>query len=336
MKTRKLGQRGPVVTALGFGCMNLADTFHPLPSRQEAITLVRAAYDRGVRFFDTAEVYGPFTSEEIVGEALRGIRDDVVIATKFGFDIPAMTGGVAKLGKKRGVNSRPDNIRKVAEESLRRLQTDRLDIFYQHRVDPDVPIEEVAGTIKDLVHEGKVLHFGLSEASPSTIRRAHAIHPVDVIQNEYSVYTRDSEPEILPLCEELGIGFVPWSPLGMGFLTGTLGPGYRFDDADVRSHFPRFTDEAMRHNQPVVDLLQSIATRNGATPSQIALAWLLAQKPWIVPIPGTRKLQRLEENLAAVSLKLSASDLREIDDVFATLTVMGERMSEHHMSLLNG
>lgn len=336
MQNRKLGSRGPVVTSLGFGCMNVADTFHPLPSHRDAVALVRAAYDRGVRFFDTAEVYGPFTSEEIVGEALSSVRNDVVIATKFGFDIPGLKGGVANLGRNRGVDSRPENIRKVAEASLKRLGTDRLDIFYQHRVDPEVPIEDVAGTIKDLVSEGKVLHFGLSEASPETIRRAHAVHSVDVIQNEYSIYTRDAEAEILPLCETLGIGFVPWSPLGMGFLTGTIKPGHHFEEADVRSHFPRFTDTAMQHNQAVVDLIQSIAIRKRATASQVALAWLLAQKSWIVPIPGTRKLVHLEENLAADALTLTSQDLLEIEDGFSLLTIMGARMSEHHMSLLNG
>lgn len=338
MQTRKLGSRGPEVTALGLGCMNIADTFGDIPPHDEAVKLVRGGYDLGIRFFDTAEVYGPYTSEKIVGEALQSVRDDVVIATKFGFDIEGRTGSIASRfeGGRVPLDSRPEHIRAVAEASLKSLRTDRIDIFYQHRVDPAVPIEDVAGTVADLIREGKVLHFGLSEASPETVRRAHAVQPVTVIQNEYSLYTRDSEADILPLCEELGIGFVPWSPLGMGFLTGTLSPGQGFADDDVRSSFPRFTDDALRHNQPIVDLVEEVAKRHDATPAQVALAWLLAKKPWIVPIPGTRRLERVEENLGALDVTLSADDVAQLDGVLDATPVQGDRMSSAHMELLHG
>ena len=277
MQKRQLGKSGLEVSALGFGCMNMSFGYGPAADKQQAIKVIRAAVERGVTFFDTAEVYGPFTNEEVVGEALAPFRDQVVIATKYGFDLTAFP----------GLNSRPEHIKQVVEESLKRLNTDVIDLLYQHRVDPNVPIEDVAGAVKDLIHAGKVKHFGLSEAGAKTIRRAHAVHPVTAVQSEYSLWTRDPEAEVLPVCEKLGIGFVPWSPLGQGFLTGTVDATMTFDTtSDLRATFPRFTPEAIKANQPVVDFLKAIAKRKNATPAQIALAWLLAQKPWIVPIPG--------------------------------------------------
>ena len=309
------------VSALGFGCMNFVWAYGPPVDRQDAIRMIRAAYDRGVTFFDTAEIYGSFLGEELVGEALAPVRDRVVIATKFGFNI-------TPEGQIRGLNSRPEHIKQVTEASLRRLRTDRIDLLYQHRIDPEVPIEDVAGAVKDLVQEGKVRHFGLSEAGGATIRRAHAVQPVTAVQNEYSVWTRDPEPEVLPTCEELGIGFVPWSPLGMGYLTGAITPSTTFAAGDLRARFPRFTPEARRANRPVVELLQRVGQRQEATPGQIALAWLLARKPWIVPIPGTTKLNHLEEDLGALRIALTADDIKEIEDGFAKIQVQGGRTTE--------
>ena len=320
---RKLGKDGPEVSAIGLGCMGMSANYGPPGDRQKMIALIRAAVDRGVTFFDTAEVYGPFTNEELVGEALAPVRDQVVIATKFGFDVDPGT------RERRGLNSRPAHIRAVAEVSLKRLRVDAIDLFYQHRVDPNVPIEEVAGTVRELIQRGKVKRFGLSEAGGQTIRRAHAVQPVTAVQSEYSLWARDPEAEVLPTCAELGIGFVPWSPLGQGFLTGTVHAAMAFDTTDVRSWFPRFTPDARKANQPVVDLLRQIAVRRGATPAQIALAWLLARKPWIVPIPGTRKLARLDENLRAAAIELTPDDLREIDTTTATITVHGARGTGH-------
>ena len=321
---RKLGGKLEV-SALGLGCMNVAWAYGPPIDRNDAVRLIRDAYARGVTFFDTAEVYGPFLSEEIVGEALGPIRDRVVIATKFGFEVDPVT------KQRHGLNSRPEYIKRVAEGCLKRLKTDVIDLFYQHRVDPTVPIEDVAGAVKDLVKEGKVRHFGLSEAGGATIRRAHRELPVTAVQNEYSVWTRDPEHEVLLTCEELGIGFVPWSPLGMGYLTGKITPSTTFDPvSDLRASykFPRFTPEARRANWPVVELLQRVGRRKNATPGQIALAWLLAKKPWIVPIPGTTKLNHLEENLGALKVQLSAADVKEIDDGFAGFQVQGARAPE--------
>jgi aryl-alcohol dehydrogenase-like predicted oxidoreductase len=307
------------VSALGLGCMNFFWAYGPAASKQDAIKIIRAAHERGVTFFDTAEVYGPFLSEEAVGEALAPIRDQVVIASKFGFD-------VTPAGEIRGLTSRPEHIKRVAEASLRRLKTDRIDLWYQHRVDPAVPIEDVAGAVKDLIAEGKVRHLGLSEAGGATIRRAHAVHPVTAVQNEYSVWTRDPEHEVLPACEELGIGFVPWSPLGMGYLTGKVTPELPIEaSSDLRSRFPRFTPEARRANWGIVELLQRVGKRKEATPAQIALAWLLARRPWIVPIPGTTKLNHLEENLGALRVELTAADVKEIDEGFARIGVQGAR-----------
>jgi aryl-alcohol dehydrogenase-like predicted oxidoreductase len=308
------------VSALGLGCMPLSSGYGTPPDRQSAIALIREAVDRGLTFFDTAEVYGPFINEELVGEALAPVRDRVVLATKFGFKI--------EEGKSTGVDSRPSHIREVAEASLRRLRTDAIDLFYQHRVDPDVPIEDVAGTVKDLVREGKVRHFGLSEAGVATIRRAHAVHPVAALQSEYSLWWRDPEDETLPVLEELGIGFVPFSPLGRGFLTGTLDSSAPFDSSDFRHQLPRFTPENRQANQGFVDWLRTFAAGRNATPAQIALAWLLAQRPWIVPIPATTKRHRLEENLGATSLTLTASDLSEIDKALAAIAVQGARYPE--------
>jgi aryl-alcohol dehydrogenase-like predicted oxidoreductase len=320
MKKRKLGTLE--VSAVGFGCMGLSYGYGPAVEKQQGVDVVRTAFDRGVTFFDTAEAYGPFANEELVGEALAPHRKQVVIATKFGFDI-------APDGRRSGgLNSKPEHIRQVAEASLKRLKTDVIDLFYQHRVDPDVPIEDVAGAMKDLIHSGKVKHFGLSEASASTIRRAHAVHPVTAVQSEYSIWTRDPEPEVLPTCEELGIGFVPWSPLGQGFLTGKIDPSTKFDSTDFRTAFPRFTEEARKANQAVVDLLKQIAQRKNATPAQIALAWLLAQKLWIVPIPGTTKIHRLEENVGSVSVELTDEDLDEIDAAASKIPIRGERLPE--------
>jgi aryl-alcohol dehydrogenase-like predicted oxidoreductase len=307
------------VPALGLGCMNFAWAYGPPTDRQQAIRVIRAAYERGVTFFDTAEVYGPFVSEEIVGEAVAPFRDEVVLATKFGFHV---TPG----GERRGLDSSPERIRLVTEASLRRLRTDRIDLLYQHRVDPKVPIEDVAGTVRELIREGKVRHLGLSEAGGATIRRAHAVQPVTAVQNEYSFWTRDPEHEVLPTCEELGIGFVPWSPLGMGYLTGAITPATAFDPAsDLRAGFPRFTPEARAANRPVVELVERVAVRKQATRAQIALAWLLARRPWIVHIPGTTKLAHMEENLGALSVELTAADVKELDDGFARLRVQGAR-----------
>lgn len=319
MKLRKLGRGGLEVSALGLGCMGMSANYGAPGDEKEMIALLHAAVERGVTFFDTAEVYGPFTNEELLGKAFASMRDEVIIATKFGFDVDPVT------RERRGYNSRPAHIRTVVEASLKRLNTDRIDLLYQHRVDPAVPIEDVAGAVRDLIAEGKVKHFGLSEAGAQTLRRAHAVQPVAALQSEYSLWARDPEAEILPTCEELGIGFVPWSPLGQGFLTGTLQPGMNFESTDVRSRFPRFAPDVMAANQPLLDLLANIAAARQATSAQIALAWLLARKPFIVPIPGTRKLHRLEENLAAADLDLSAEELRDIDGAAAAIEVHGPR-----------
>jgi len=325
MQKRILGKSGLEVSALGLGCMGMSFSYGPPKDKQEMISLLRSAVERGVTFFDTAEVYGPFTNEELVGEALAPLRDRVVIATKFGFDTsvdPRGTKGAPVL------NSRPEHIKQVAEASLKRLKTEVIDLFYQHRVDPDVPIEDVAGAVKELIQEGKVKHFGLSEAGVQTIRRAHAVQPVAALQSEYSLWTRTPEKEVIPTLEELGIGLVPYSPLGKGFLTGKIDKNTSFDSTDFRNTLPRFTPEALKANQALVDLLNNIAERKKATPAQIALAWLLAQKPWIVPIPGTTKLHRLEENTGAVSVELSPDDLREIDSAAAKITIQGARYPE--------
>ena len=318
MQKRTLGKSNLEVSALGLGCMGMSTNYGPPKDKQEMIALIRAAVGRGVTFFDTAEVYGPFTNEELVGEALSPLRDQVVIATKFGFHL-------GPNAERLGLSSKPEHIKQVVEGSLKRLRIETIDLFYQHRVDPDVPIEDVAGAVKDLIQEGKVKHFGLSEAGAQTIRRAHAVQPVTAVQSEYSLWARDPEAEVLPTCEELGIGFVPWSPLGQGFLTAKIDPAMAFDTSDVRSWFPRFTPDARKANQTIVDLLSQIAARKHATPAQIALAWLLAQKPWIVPIPGTRKLERLDENLAAVAIELTSDDLREIDTATSKIKVQGAR-----------
>jgi len=323
MQKRKLGNDGLEVSAIGLGCMGMSANYGTPPDRQDMIALIRSAVERGITFFDTAEVYGPFVNEELVGEALAPVRQKVVIATKFGFDIDPET------KERRGLNSRPAHIRQAVEASLKRLKTDTIDLLYQHRVDPDVPIEDVAGTVKDLIEEGKARYFGLSEVSAQTIRRAHAVHPVAAVQNEYSLWARDVEAEVLPACEALGVGFVPWSPLGQGFLTGKVKADQTFEDSDVRSWFPRFTPEAMEANQPFIDLLGRIAKRNEATSAQIALAWLLAQKPFIVPIPGTRKLHRLEENMGAVNIELTPDDLRELDTEASKIEVQGARGTGH-------
>ncbi len=323
MQLRKLGNSGLEVSAMGLGCMGMSVNYGPAADKQAMIALLRAAVDRGVTFFDTAEVYGPFANEELVGEGLAPVRDQVVIATKFGFDIDPLT------RERRGLTSRPEHIKQSAEDSLKRLQIETIDLFYQHRVDPKVPIEDVAGAVKDLIAQGKVRHFGLSEAGAGTIRRAHAVQPVTAIQNEYSLWARDPEAEVLPVCEELGIGFVPWSPLGQGFLTGTVAANATFAGSDIRSRFPRFTPEALQANQPIVDRVTRLAAQKNVTPAQIALAWLLAQKPWIVPIPGTRKLERLDENNAATNLDLTADDLRALAAVADALEVQGARGSGH-------
>jgi aryl-alcohol dehydrogenase-like predicted oxidoreductase len=319
MQKRKLGKSNLEVSALGLGCMGMSANYSPPSDRQKMIALIRAAVDRGATFFDTAESYGPFTNEQLVGEALAPVRYRVVIATKFGHNIDPET------GQRRGLNSRPEHIKQVAEASLKRLKVDVIDLFYQHRVDPNVPIEGVAGAVKDLIKEGKVKHFGLSEAAAQTIRRAHAVQPVTAVQSEYSLWTRDPEAEVLPSCEELGIGFVPWSPLGQGFLTGKVDAAMTFNASDVRSWFPRFIPDARKANRPIVDLLSHIAARKKATPAQIALAWLLAQKPWIVPIPGTRRLERLDENLGAVAIELTSDELHEIDTASSKIKVQGAR-----------
>jgi len=328
MQKRKLGNSGLEVSALGLGCMGMSFGYGPAGDEQEMISVIRSAVDLGVTFFDTAEVYGPFTNEELVGKALSPFREQVVIATKFGFDIDAD-------GKQAGLNSRPAHIKEVAEASLKRLKTDRIDLFYQHRVDPDVPIEDVAEAVKALIREGKVRHFGLSEAGVQTIRRAHAVQPVTALQSEYSLWWREPEAEIIPTLEELGIGFVPFSPLGRGFLTGKIDENTTFDSTDFRNTVPRFTPEARQANRALVDLLASIAQRKNATPAQIALAWLLAQKPWIVPIPGTTKLHRLQENVAAASVELTEGDLRDIESAASQVTVQGARYSESAQRMVN-
>lgn len=320
MRTRKLGNNGPEVSAIGLGCMGLSYGYGPATDRSDAIKLIRAAYECGVTFFDTAEAYGPFKNEELVGEAVEPFRDKVVIATKFGFQDGDST---------KGQDSRPERIRRVADEALKRLRTDRIDLLYQHRVDRNVPMEDVAGTVKDLIAEGKVKHFGLSEAGVDSIRRAHAVQPVTALQSEYSLWWREPEKAILPTLEELGIGFVPFSPLGKGFLTGAINENTKFDDKDFRNIVPRFTPEARKVNQALVTLLGEIASRKKATPAQIALAWLLSRKPWIVPIPGTSKLHRLEENIGAAEVTLSGDDLRAIEESFSHVTVQGDRYPPH-------
>ncbi|WP_431904616.1 aldo/keto reductase [Amycolatopsis thermoflava] len=323
MQTRTLGTSDLTVSALGLGCMGLSVNYGKAVDTRDGIALIRGAHERGVTFFDTAQVYGPHTNEQLVGQALQPIRDSVILATKFGITLD---------DSGRSLDSRPEHIRATVEESLKRLRTDRIDLLYQHRVDPQVPIEDVAGTVRDLITEGKVAHFGLSEASADTIRRAHAVQPVAAVQSEYSIWARDPEDEVLPVCEELGIGFVPWSPLGQGFLTGKVSAGQSFSSDDIRSTFPRFTQEALEANQPVVDLVKEIATSKDATPAQVALAWLLAKKPWIVPIPGTRKLHRLEENLASVDVTLTAAEVAEIDTRSEQIKVVGARANgqEHY------
>ena len=327
MQKRKLGNSGLEVSALGLGCMGMSFSYGPPKDKQEMTSLIRAAVERGITFFDTAEVYGPFTNEELVGEALAPFRKQVVIATKFGFDLSPDLDPRGMKGLP-GLNSRPEHIRQVAEASLKRLKTDVIDLFYQHRVDLNVPIEDVAGAVKDLIQEGKVKHFGLSEAGVQTIRRAHRVQPVTALQSEYSLWTRTPEKEVIPTLEELGIGLVPYSPLGKGFLTGKMDENSKFDNSDFRSTLPRFTPEALKANQALIDLLGRVAERKKATPAQIALAWLLAQKPWIVPIPGTTKLHRLEENIGAVSVELTPDDLRDIDVAASKITVQGARYPE--------
>ena len=326
MQKRTLGKTGLEVSALGFGCMGISQSYGRPSSREDGIAIIRAAVDAGVTFFDTAEVYGPYTNEDVVGEALEPVRDQVAIATKFGFNI--------EHGTMAGLDSRPAQIRAVADASLKRLRTDRIDLFYQHRVDPDVPIEDVAGAVKDLIAEGKVKHFGLSEAAAATIRRAHAVQPVAALQSEYSLWWREPEQEILPTLGELGIGFVPFSPLGKGFLTGTIDDKTTFEHSDFRNSVPRFTEENRKANLTFVEWLKAFAKRKGATPAQLALAWLLAQKPWIVPIPGTTKRHRLEENVGAVVLGLTADDLRDIDRAAAQIELHGARYPEHLLKLV--
>jgi aryl-alcohol dehydrogenase-like predicted oxidoreductase len=324
MKTRKLGKLE--VSEMGFGCMSISANYGPAADRNQGINVICAAHEKGVTFFDTAEVYGPYTSEELVGEALAPFRNTVVIATKFGFDIKA-----------GGLNSQPEHIKKVVEESLQRLRTDRIDLYYQHRVDPRVPIEDVAGAIKDLISTGKVLHFGLSEASAKTIRRAHAVQPVTAVQTEYSIMNRDPEHNgVLKTCEELGIGFVPWGPVGMGYLTGKMDESTNFDtNSDLRSQFERFSPENLAANRSIIDLLNQFAEKKNATPAQIALAWLLAQKPWIVPIPGTRKIDHLNENLEAINVQLTPADLHEMESTFSAIRVQGGRMNEEQMKVVD-
>lgn len=321
MQKRKLGKSGMEVSALGLGCMGMSAVYGPAADKKDMISLIRAAFERGITFFDTAEAYGPLTNEELVGEALAPFRKQVVIATKFGF-------GINPDGTRYGLDSRPEHIGQVTEASLKRLRVDTIDLLYQHRVDPNVPIEDVAGAVKDLIREGKVKHFGLSEPGAQTIRRAHAIQPVTAVQSEYSLWWRGPEEEILPTIEELGIGFVPFSPLGAGFLTGKMDKTTKFDSSDFRAHVPRFAPEALEANVALVDLLRDIAARKGATPAQIALAWLLAQKPWIVPIPGTTKLHRLDENIGAVEIELTSDDLGEIDTAASKIKLEGARLPE--------
>jgi aryl-alcohol dehydrogenase-like predicted oxidoreductase len=328
MQKRKLGKSNLQVSALGLGCMGLSFGYGPAVDKQQGISLIRAAVERGVTLFDTAEVYGPFTNEELVGEALAPFRDQVVIATKFGFKIDPNT------GKQAGLDSRPEHIKEVAEASLKRLRTDVIDLFYQHRVDPNVPIEDTAGAVKELIRQGKVKHFGLSEAGVKTIRRAHAVQPVAALQSEYSLWWREPEAEVIPTLEELGIGFVPFSPLGKGFLTGAIKEDTQFDKTDFRNIVPRFTAENRKANQAVVDLIGKFAQQKKATPAQIALAWLLAQKPWIVPIPGTTKLHRLEENIGAVAIELTPEDLRQLDVATSKIAVQGARYPEELQKLV--
>lgn len=326
MQKRKLGKSNLEVSAIGFGCMGLSWGLGPAADKQQAISIIRAAFERGVTFFDTAEVYGPLVNEELVGEAIAPFRDKIVLASKFGFDLENFP----------NLNSRPEHIKKATEGSLKRLRTDHIDLYYQHRVDPNVPIEEVAGACKELILQGKIRHYGLSEASAKTIRRAHAVHPLTAVQNEYSFWTRDPEAEVLPTCEELGIGLVPWSPLGQGFLTGKVDSNMEFDSStDLRAGFPRFTPDARKNNMAVVDALDRIGQRKNATPAQINLAWLLAQKPWIVPIPGTRKLEHLEENIGAAGIELTTDDLRELDGAYAKVRVQGARLSDEQMKLVD-
>jgi aryl-alcohol dehydrogenase-like predicted oxidoreductase len=324
MQKRKLGNSNLEVSALGLGCMGMSFSYGPPKDKQEMTSLLRAAVERGITFFDTAEVYGPFSNEELVGEALAPFRGKLVIATKFGFDL---SGSDNRPGA-AGLNSRPEHIKQAVEGSLKRLRVETIDLLYQHRVDPNVPIEDVAGTVKELIHAGKVKHFGLSEAGVKTIRRAHAVQPITALQNEYSLWWRKPEQEVVPTLEELGIGLVPYSPLGKGFLTGKIDENAKFDSTDFRSTLPRFTPEALKVNQALTNLLGSIAKRKNATPAQIALAWLLAQKPWIVPIPGTTKLHRLDENIAALAVELTADDLRDINDAASKITVQGARYPE--------
>ncbi len=330
MKLRMLGKSGLEVSALGLGCMGMSSGYGPAEDRTAMVAVIRKAFDLGVTFFDTAEIYGPFVNEELVGEALAPVRDKVVIATKFGFKLDLNKGP-----RPGGMDSRPEHIREVAEASLKRLRTDVIDLFYQHRVDPAVPIEDVAGAVARLVEEGKVRYFGLSEASAGTIRRAHSVHPVAALQSEYSLWTRDPEAEILPVLEELGIGFVPFSPLGRGFLTGAITADTSFDSSDMRSFMPRFSSEARQSNTALVEELGRIGARKHATAGQIALAWLLARKPWIVPIPGTRKVSRLEENLGAVNIELTADDIQEIESVVSSDRVVGPRYAEREMGLVD-
>ena len=328
MHKRKLGKSNLEVSALGLGCMGMSFGYGPAADKQEMISLIRTAVERGVTLFDTAEVYGPFTNEELVGEALAPFRGRVAIATKFGFKLDPTN------FKQAGLDSHPEHIKQVAEASLKRLRTDVIDLFYQHRVDPDVPIDDVAGAVKDLIEAGKVKHFGLSEAGVQTIRRAHAVQPVTALQSEYSLWWREPEAEVMPALEELGIGFVPFSPLGKGFLTGKIDESTKFDSSDFRNSVPRFTPDARKANQALVDLLGVIAKRKNATPAQIALAWLLAQKPWIVPIPGTTKLHRLDENLESASLELTSNDIQEIESAASKITVQGARYPEHLQRLV--
>ena len=328
MQTRTLGNSGLRVSAIGLGCMGMTSAYGPPANRQDMIALLRAAVDRGVTFFDTAESYGPFANEELVGEALAPLRDRVVIATKFGFDIDLQTGE-----RRGGVNSRPEHIKAVAEAALKRLRTDHIDLFYQHRVDPAVPMEDVAGAVRDLIAAGKVRHFGLSEAGAGSIRRTHAVQPVAALQSEYSLWWRGAESEVLPTLEELGIGFVCFSPLGAGFLTGKIDEHSTFDSTDFRTAVPRFAPQALKANMALVDLVHGVAARKGATPAQIALAWLLARRPWIVPIPGTTKLHRLDENLGALAVELTASDLQEIDEAASKISLQGERLPENALKM---
>jgi aryl-alcohol dehydrogenase-like predicted oxidoreductase len=326
MQKRKLGNSGPEVSALGMGCMNLSFGTGKAVDTNTGVNVIRYAVERGITFFDTAEGYGPFINEELAGEALAPFRKDVIIATKFGFKL--------ENGAITGVDSRPEHIREVAESSLKRLKTDYIDLFYQHRVDPNVPVEDVAGTLKDLIREGKIRHYGLSEVGAATIRRAHAIHPVTAVQNQYSIWTREPEAEVLPVCEELGIGFVPWGPLGTGFLTGTIDANTKFDaSTDLRANFPRFTQDAIKANMPVVDILRNRAKKKNATPVQIALAWLLAQKPWIVPIPGMDKAEYIDDNIKSADLQLTDEDLQEINNELSEIKVQGARLDEGLLSL---